>query len=171
MALAMLLATLLAVAEGTSAQPATPPPTLVSCPTQVEPLTAALLTDLPSYANRVVQRSRTLASGRAQTYVILAGRAEFEPLPVYRDDPSTEQVFFTTLEQVFTETGVRSQQHFHWLFLTQTPEGWHLVALLTRFGESNPALEPLPPRESSNGVVGQAVQLWLRDCRAGTVRR
>ncbi|NEO86416.1 MAG: hypothetical protein F6J87_19480 [Spirulina sp. SIO3F2] len=142
----------------------------ISCPTEVESLTQRLLADLPSYANRVQQRSRTLESTRSQTYVVLAGKAEFEPLPVYRDDPTTEQVFFTTLEQVFTEKGARSQQHFHWLFLTQTPNGWYMVTILTRFGSSNPSREPEPPREASNGVVGQAIQLWLRDCRAGTVR-
>lgn len=173
---AMALAALLAVSGGAVLGGVNPEVNTIllsepiSCPTEVEPLTQKLLADLPSYANRVQQRSRTLESARSQTYVVLAGKAEFEPLPVYRDDATTKQVFFTTLEQVFTEKGARSQQHFHWLFLTQAPNGWYMVTILTRFGSSNPSREPEPPRESSNGVVGQAIQLWLRDCRAGTVR-
>lgn len=168
---AMGLAMVLTLSGGGG--PTAPPLSLTDstpCPAQVEPLTRALLADLPSYANRVQQRSRRLETARSQTYVVLAGQAEFEPLPVYRDDPTTRQVFFTTLEQSFTESGARSQQHFHWLFLTQTPDGWYMVTMLTRFGSSDPTREPEAPRESSNGVVGQAVQLWLRDCRAGTVR-
>jgi hypothetical protein len=140
-------------------------------------LTTQLLEDLPSYANRVIQRSRRLdreaATNRdSATYVQIAGRVEFEPLPLGReplpDDP-TKQVFFTTLEQHFSRDRATTQQHYHWLFLTPTPQGWYPVYLFTRFGDPTNG-EPLPPRETSNGVIGQAIKLWLRDCRAGTVR-
>jgi hypothetical protein len=100
--------------------------------------------------------------------VVLAGQAEFEPLPVARNDETTKQVFFTTLEQEFTETAVRDRQHFHWLFLTTTEQGWYLVTLFTRFGSSDPTADPMPPRETSQSAIGQAIQLWLRDCRAGS---
>jgi hypothetical protein len=148
-----------------------------TCPETVEPLTTQLLKDLPSYANRVIQRSRRLDREAATnldraTYVQIAGRAEFEPLPLGRDplpDDPTKQVFFTTLEQQFTGDRATTHQHYHWLFLTPTPQGWYSVYLFTRFSD-NTSSEPLPPRETSNGVIGQAIQLWLRDCRAGTVR-
>ena len=33
-------------------------------------------------------------------------------------------------------------------------------------GQTRP---PTPPRETSEGIIGQAVRLWLRDCRAGAI--
>jgi len=80
-------------------------------------------------------------------------------------------VFFTTLEQQFRGDRVLTRQHYHWLFLTPTDGGWAVVYLFTRFGEGNVDAEPMPPREVSSGVMGQAVRLWLRDCEAGAVGR
>jgi len=66
-----------------------------------------------------------------------------------------------------------SLQQFHWLFLVQTEDGWRSVLIYSSLG-GDPA-RPLadqrlmPPQESSQGIVGQAVRLWLRDCRAGAV--
>ncbi len=140
-----------------------------ACPPDFEPLTAKLLSDLPSYANRVMQRSRS--GPDYLTYVQLAGLAEFEPLGRAEDDGETRQVFFTTLEQQFTGDRPLTRQHYHWLFLTPTDTGWAMVYLFTRFGEGDPEAEPMPPRETSSGIIGQAISLWLRDCEAGAVRQ
>lgn len=150
-----------------------------ACPEAVETLVTGLVRDLPSYANRIARRqlgvNDTLAGFGT---VLVAGRAEFEPLDIsdrlfdsglYNPD-EIQQVFFTTLERQYTETEQVLMQQFHWLFLTQADDGWRLVLMFSRLGvvgdERRP---PTPPEESSNGIIGQAVRLWLRDCRAGAV--
>jgi hypothetical protein len=151
-----------------------------ACPEDVETLTALLIRDVPSYANRVMQRSRRL-SRRDQgfSYVLLAGRPEFTPLPVspssYLITPTIDksppkQVFFTTLERQYISGKALESQLFHWLFLTKTDGGWRLALMFTQFGSSVRGRPPTPPQESSNGVVGQAVTTWLRDCRAGVIK-
>jgi hypothetical protein len=156
-------------------------PSAESCPSDVEALTALLIRDLPGYANRVIQRSRRL-SRTVDTfpYVIVAGKPEFEPLTLgpglYTSVPSAtdleppQQVFLTTLERQYRRDKATETQHYHWLFLTQTPSGWRLAMMFSRIGSSSGTRPPTPPRESSNGVIGQAVSTWLRDCRTGTLR-
>jgi len=112
--------------------------TLETCPADVETLTSQLIRDLPSYANRVIQRSRRL-NRTVDSFSYLGGKAI-------------------------------ESQHYHWLFLTQTPSGWRLALMFSRIGSSSPGRPPTPPRESSKGVIGQAVTIWLRDCRAGAIR-
>ncbi len=152
-----------------------------TCPADVETLTALLIRDLPSYANRVIQRSRNLHRTVDNfSYVLVAGNPEFEPLTLgpgqYTSAASTadlappQQVFLTTLERAYRGGRALESQHYHWLFLTQTPDGWRLVMMFSRIGSSSQGRPPTPPRESSNGVIGQAVSTWLRDCRAGTIR-
>ncbi|GAB4196628.1 MAG: hypothetical protein Fur006_44290 [Coleofasciculaceae cyanobacterium] len=114
------------------------------------------------------------------SYVITAGRPEFEPLTLgpgqYTPPTATvdleppKQVFFTTLERQYRGGKASSMQLYHWLFLSQTTEGWRVSMMFSRFGSSSGG-PPTPPQESSKGVVGQAVKLWLRDCRAGAIRR
>jgi hypothetical protein len=167
-------------------QPATQiqPPTLLAksskCPADVETLTSLLLRDLPSYATRVLRRSRrpTGTSGNL-TYVVLAGRPEFEPLtlgPGQYTSPALaadleppKQVFLTTLERQYRGNKASYLQLYHWLFLAKTTDGWRLAMMFSRIGSSSGRILT-PPEESSNGVVGQAVSIWLRDCRAGAIR-
>lgn len=144
----------------------------LSCPNTLENLTVNLLRDLPSYANRVVQRTQKLnrQAGR-QSYMLTAGRANFEPLNLPRlqynpkESSSPEQIFFTVLERQYSFDRQIELQTYHWLFLTQTSNGWYMVTLFSRFGNAtdNP---PTPPQETSDGIIGQAIQTWLRDCRA-----
>ncbi|MEC4984082.1 MAG: hypothetical protein SAJ37_15375 [Oscillatoria sp. PMC 1068.18] len=152
-----------------------------TCPTDVKILTEQMLKDLPSYANRVIQRARRLnREVDIFSYVILAGKAEFEPLTLgpgeYNTAPNAiaedppQQIFFTTLERQYTDKQAIETQHYHWLFLVQTNSGWRVVTIFSRLGSPSPERPPLPPRETSKGVIGQAVKLWLRDCRAGTLR-
>ncbi|MDB9312430.1 hypothetical protein PN462_04880 [Spirulina sp. CS-785/01] len=143
------------------------------CPREFQPLVEALLVDLPGYANRVALRSRRLEED-AYTYVMMAGKANFEPIDrgvrgetTPTEDNSPQQVFFTTLEQRLTATEAISRQHYHWLFLVKSEGGWRLVTLYTRYGNGEDRGVPSPPEESGQGVIGQAIRLWLRDCRFG----
>ena len=148
-----------------------------SCPEAVNLLTQGLLRDLPSYANRVARR--TLGTTPDDTdfgTVLVAGRAELEPLPLEElafpnpPDEATQQVFFTTLERRYVDTATVSLEQYHWLFLVPAADGWRLTLMFSRTGSHTAAVRPPTPRqESSDGIIGQAVQLWLRDCRAGAV--
>lgn len=152
-----------------------------ACPARLEDIVSLMLRDLPSYANRVSQRT-ALSDNPADsaTYVLLAGRPEFEPLTQgpgeYLPAPESDlpQVFFTTLERQYIHDRPVTLQVFHWLFLTQTRIGWRLVLMQSAIGQApNPVNPepPTPPQDSSQGVIAQAVRLWLRDCEAGSVGR
>jgi hypothetical protein len=149
---------------------------------KIESITTYLLRDLPSYTNRSSQRARRLTRrGDTFSYTIAAGKPEFQPLPLNSNSTSidtaktlsegVEQVFFTTLERQYTAGKSIELQQFHWLLLTKTSSGWRKVMMFSRRGTFPVTKQPLsPPRESSNGVVAQAVDAWLRDCQAGSVR-
>ncbi|TAF06243.1 MAG: hypothetical protein EAZ77_12700 [Nostocales cyanobacterium] len=151
-----------------------------SCSEQsLEGLTTRLMLDLPSYANRVTQRSRRLSrSVDIYPYILAAGKPEFQSLPLNPgidsfpkyESEGVEQVFFTTLERQYINKKAVELQQFHRLFLTKTQLGWQVVMMFTQTGEY--PVKPLlaPPRDSSNGAIAQAVKLWLRDCHAGSVR-
>jgi hypothetical protein len=151
-----LLLTLLLIP--TSAQAAIP-----TCPTDFQPLITNLLKDLPSYTNRIALRSRPLDQTRTLPKIISAGRPEFEPLPEDNttEDPTLKQVFFTTLETQTIGKTTLTYQHFHRLLLTDTRYGWRIVNLYSRFSSGD---TPQPPRETSQGDLGQGINLWLRDC-------
>jgi hypothetical protein len=158
------------------------------CPSELNALVDLLLRDLPSYTNRVIQRSRYIGNTEPLSYVLFSSRPEFEALPLapgrqsYQGstsdieqtgepvDSETQQVFFTTLERTYNTGEPVKLQHYHWLFLTKTTQGWWMVMMFSRFGSYPAGQQPTPPRDSSNGAVAEAVRLWLRDCRAGTVR-
>lgn len=152
-----------------------------SCAKQdIETLTTQLLKDLPSYTNRVTQRSRRLQRAvDIYSYVLLAGKPEFAPLSlgpgVYAPtEPNSsqelQQVFITTLERQYTAGKLVQLQQYHWLFFTRTNSGWRLAFSFSRTGNYPNTQPPTPPRESSNGAIAQAVRIWLRDCQAGTLR-
>lgn len=152
-----------------------------TCPVEVETLTRLMLQDLPSYANRILRRSRILddPDDDFSSTVIIAGNPEFEPLPLSPIDTSqvdplsrpnpTHQIFFTTLTRNYSSGKTYNTQNYYWMFLVQTESGWRLFSLLSSFGTSVDGHSPSPPRESVNGVMGQAVKRWLRDCRAGAI--
>lgn len=148
----------------------------IACPADLETLIALMLQDLPSYANRVNQRSQRQQE-KLISYMIVAGKPEFEPITLKKqqyipfDPDSAEQVFFTTLERQYSRDKAVDLQSFYWLFLAETDRGWRLALLYVQLASLYPGDPPLPPQEASDGVVGQAIRLWLRDCRAGGVRR
>ncbi|MBD2465179.1 hypothetical protein H6G89_29660 [Oscillatoria sp. FACHB-1407] len=149
-----------------------------TCPTTVAAIMPPLLRDLPSYTNRAIQRSRR----RERTYVppgyvLIAGNPEFAPLslgpgeyvPTLPDD-EVQQVFFTTLERRYVANTIVRQQNYHWIFLTETSEGWQLVTMLSRSGGYVTVPQPpSPPEDTSQGAIAQGIREWLRDCRAGDI--
>jgi hypothetical protein len=154
-----------------------------ACPEELETLITGLLRDLPSYANRVARRLGTNEGIAGFGTILVAGRAEFEPLNLAdltfgsrAEDANAEgsealqQVFFTTLERQYTATEQIQLEEYHWLFLTPAEDGWRLAFMFSRLAVQGSIVRPpTPPRESSDGIIGQGVRLWLRDCRAGAV--
>ncbi|MBR8836253.1 MAG: hypothetical protein DSM106950_20095 [Stigonema ocellatum SAG 48.90 = DSM 106950] len=149
----------------------------------IETLTTQLLRDLPTYANRAIQRARPpLLSKRPDlySYMLVAGEPEFTPLGLKPDGYSTDtlkttdkeikQVFFTTLERQYIQGKAVELQQFHRLFLTKTKIGWRVVMMFSEIGHYPAKTPPTPPRDSSNGDVAQGINAWLRDCQAGSVR-
>ncbi|MEG4213323.1 hypothetical protein [Microcoleus sp. S13_B4] len=143
------------------------------CPADLETLVDRLLQDLPSYANRVIVRSHfspntNTPPGYALPQIILAGRPEFEPLPLNFEDALPEnasQVFITTLERQYRGDKRVEIQQYHWLFLTKTENGWELVKIVSRFGNAAD-VRPLLRGEGEKSEIAEAIRLWLRDCRA-----
>ncbi len=147
-----------------------------NCPTDLETLTVRMLKDLPNYANRVIQRGRRLERDvDIFSYILVAGRPEFEPLdlgssqykPVFPD--STEQIFFTTLEREHGGETAAVIENYHWLFLTKTSSGWRLVMMFSRLGSSSPDFPLSPVLDSSNSAIAEGIRIWLRDCRANSL--
>ena len=149
-----------------------------SCQAQdIKTLTTGLLQALPGYANRVSQRARRLSrSSDVYSYVILAGRPEFEPLTLgpgaytsksqLTDSQPVQQVFFTTLERQYTKGKAIELQQFNWVFLTKSQSGWRLATMFSQIGGYPAQKPPTPPKDSSNGIIAQAINAWLRDCQA-----
>lgn len=148
----------------------------VRCPATLDALVPLLLRDIPSYANRVIQRSRRPErSIPPTTYILIAGRPEFEPLPILNREyqPSVPQeqplqVFFTTLERQYVRQVPQRVQVFHWLFLTHSTQGWQMAFLFSQIqaGDDQPIT---PPEDTTQGIVGEATRLWLRDCQTGNI--
>ncbi len=163
--------------------PSAPRRPVTACPNDLETLTTGLLRDLPSYANRVAYRNfGKFRQLQRPSTVILASQPDFEslglPSPSSSPAPAAEggvdQIFLTTLERQYNQVEAVELQHYHWLFLTQAESGWYLAFMFSRLG-TYPSAQPLtpqlltPPRDSSNGLMAEAIRLWLRDCRAGSV--
>lgn len=145
-----------------------------TCPQTLDGLAPKLLADLPSYSNRVIQRSivNYQQNPISRSYVIIASQPELDPLPLSQRQyqpafPDTsEQLFFTLLERQYATKRVTQLQSFYWGFFTLTDQGWRLLRLFSQLASTHKNDPPLPPQEVSNGAIGQAINLWLRDCNA-----
>jgi hypothetical protein len=145
----------------------------------IEALTNQLLHDLPNYANRAIQRARPHLLSKTPnvySYVLVAGKPEITPLPPQQDEYSSleqqqdvKQVFFTTLERLYVSGKSIDLQQFHRLFLTKTNTGWRLVMMFSQTGYYPANKPPTPPQDTTNGDIAQAINTWLRDCRAGSL--
>jgi len=151
------------------------------CPAELETLMPLLLRDLPGYANRVIQRARVRdRPADISGYILLSSPPDLDPPPFDPGNPprlepidpesNVQQVFFTTLERQYGISGFAQIQAHHRLFLTLTDNaGWRIVLMQTIYN-AYPGGELLSePRDSTYGVVAQGIELWLRDCRAGSV--
>lgn len=166
------------VVPAIAAEPPAPHTELVrspqTCPDALEELVPQLLQDLPSYANRVTQRSFRLEQiGDIPGFILLAGQPEYEPLALRLSEPDTVpmptdpyQVFFTTLERQYVGNVATSIQHYHWLFLTRSSTQWRVALMFSVRGDYPAHQPPSPPYDSSQGAIAQAIRLWLRDCAA-----
>ncbi len=143
------------------------------CPADLETLVDRLLQDLPSYANRVIVRSHfspntNTPPGYALPQIIVAGRPEFEPLPLNSGDALPEnasQVFITTLERQYRGEKPVEIEQYHWLFFTKTENGWELVKIVSRY-DTVAAVSPLLRPQGEKSEIAEAIRLWLRDCQA-----
>ncbi|AFY35031.1 hypothetical protein [Calothrix sp. PCC 7507] len=147
----------------------------------LETITTQLLQNLPNYANRATQRARRRSrSSDLYSYMLVAGRPEFTPLPLnpggYSDNTTNsstsgvEQVFFTTLERQYLNSKAVEVQQYHWLFLTKTSSGWRLVMMFSQIDVDAAKQLRSPPRDSSKSAIAQGISAWLRDCQAGSQR-
>ncbi len=149
-----------------------------TCPQTIESFAPKLLADLPSYSNRVIQRSIVDYQNNPmlRSYVIIASQPELAPLPLTQRQyqpafPDTsQQLFFTLLERQYATARVTELQNFYWAFFTLTDQGWRLLTLFSQLASTHKDDPPLPPQEASNGAIGQAINLWLRDCNAGVIK-
>ena len=162
------------IAKNIPSQPVNPEISNSCSEQSLETLTTQMMLDLPSYTNRVIQRSRRLKrSVDTFSYMLAAGKPEFASLPLnpgidngdkYNVD-DVRQVFFTTLERKYIHKKAVELQEFHRLFLTKTNIGWTVVMMFSQTS-SYPVKPPIaPPRDSSNSAIAQSVKLWLRDCQ------
>lgn len=149
----------------------------------LEQMITLMMRDLPGYANRVGQRARRLKrQGDTFSYILVAGKEDFQPLPLNPnptsnlpdalESPDVRQVFFTTLERRYTANKPVEMQQYHWLLLTQTNDGWYKVSMRSQIGSyrSQIARNMSPIRDSSDGVIGEGVNIWLRDCRSNSIK-
>lgn len=147
-----------------------------TCPDRVAPLLENILTDLPGYANRESYRARS--GDRSTHYMLVAGKPEFEPLPLpgpqsnladtrTHGTEDVRQVFFTTLERQYQNGQSQRLQQYHWAFLAPTSDGWRLIFMFSRTGGPSQETSNLSPiRHSSHSAIAEAIRLWLRDhCR------
>jgi len=151
------------------------------CNNNLDNLANSLVKDIPDYANRVIQRNRIFSHSLNffPIYVVTAGKVDLTSLPLKQNqyqtsfnsefDRTVKQIFFTTLERQYSfDDRIIETQNFHWLILTSTPDGWQMITLLTRLGYPNQNgrenFVVSPPQDSTEGIIGQSVKLWLRDC-------
>jgi hypothetical protein len=151
------------------------------CSNNVEDLANSLVKDIPDYANRIIQRSRIHSHPLEffPIYVITASKPDLETLPLtqtqYKNlikptlNDNIKQVFFTTLERQYsTNNRIIETQNFHWLILTQTSKDWQVVTVLSKLGYPNnsphQSFITSPPLDTTQGIIGQAITLWLKDC-------
>ncbi|NEP78243.1 MAG: hypothetical protein F6K39_08645 [Okeania sp. SIO3B3] len=135
----------------------------------LEILATDLILDLPGYVNREIQRDRQSNEDYLERNIVIAGRPEFEPLPIddmpfFQED--INQIFLTTLERQYRDSHVVELQQFHWLFLRKSQRQWELVNMFS-IEESLLGNLPLQPEDSSNGVFARGIRVWLKGCYFG----
>ena len=128
----------------------------------------SLLPALPSYTNRVLQRSPEVGLGEKSSYMISAKGLTQPPFSLETEltEPETlSSLYLMTWERQYHRQTIFSVQRYHWLFLRQTPEGWEVVKLFSQSGPY-PGYKLFPePMDTTQGAMAEAIRLWLRDCQ------
>ena len=155
------------------------------CPNDIKVLADLLTRDISDYGNRVIQKS-SMYSHKLDflpIYIVTSTQAELEPLSIGSLDESSlqktnendniQQIFFTSLERQYSNSQtIIEAENYHWLILTYNNQQWQLVQSFTRFGYPRGDKTVVSPiRDSTSGVIGQAVKIWLKDCQAGSLRK
>lgn len=135
----------------------------ISCPpSDLSALVTQLMLDLPSYSNRVIQRSRRLGDS-SSLYLMLAGQPEIQPvfLEALADDPNRSrllvdearrnapaeeiyQIFFTTLERQYSRSSAPASLTVEQTVNRAAPlfQQFHWLILARRQGQ---AASPIAP--------------------------
>ena len=159
-----------AIAQETSSRSA--------CPQKLADLAPQMLADLPSYTNRVIQRSiiNHTQNLMLRNFVIVASNPDLEPLPLINRQfqpvfPDTsQQLFFTLLERQYaTQRAIELQNHYR-AFFDLTDQGWRLILLFSHPSSLDKNEPFFPTQESEDSAIAQAINLWLRDCNAGAIK-
>ncbi len=147
-----------------------------TCPDNLEQLTNLLVRDLPSYANRPIQKRRKLTDS-VYSSILAASKPDFRSIeissreyPPHFPQSAPTQVFITTLERQYTGIKAAELQQFHWLFMVKTQMGWRLANMYSRTGAGGAESLNTPPIESSKTSIGEAIRLWLDNCHLGKVK-
>ena len=149
-----------------------------ACPQKLADLAPQMLADLPSYTNRVIQRSiiNHTQNLMLRNFVIVASNPDLEPLPLINRQfqpvfPDTsQQLFFTLLERQYaTQRAIELQNHYR-AFFDLTDQGWRLILLFSHPSSLDKNEPFFPTQESEDSAIAQAINLWLRDCNAGAIK-
>ena len=142
-----------------------------TCPEEIGSVSALLVRDLPSYANRAIIRGRSRSEMAELTQVVVASQPELEPIdvPSLKRDPNLHQVFMTTLELQASAQKIYEFQQYHWIFLVKTQAGWRLVKTFSRTSRYPKGEWITETQDSSQGAIAQGIKTWLRDCAAGSI--
>ncbi|MEM9568692.1 MAG: hypothetical protein AAF974_10335 [Cyanobacteria bacterium P01_E01_bin.34] len=145
--------------------PVTPTARQRHCSTDIDRWAAALLEDLPAYANRQLvisgAENRILAAGFPDIdfptdITDIAGLSE--PSEVQEGNGNLPEevarVFFSTAERTWGSTGPRSERAYR-LLLTRRPGGIWLPQSLEIAKATN-----LEPTDVTGGAIWQAIQRW-----------
>ena len=142
------------------------------CPEEIGSISALLVRDLPSYANRAIIRGRSRSEMAELTQVVVASQPELEPIevPSLKPDPNLHQVFLTTLERQASAQKIYEFQQYHWIFLVKTQSGWRLVKTFSRTSRYPKGDWITGIQDSTQGAIAQGIKTWLRDCAAGSIQ-
>jgi hypothetical protein len=135
---------------------------------RVDAMIHPLVQALPSYTNRVLQRSPEVGLGEKSGYVISAKGLTQAPFALNTElvaHNNLSSIYFVTQERRYLNQKVFNVQRYHWLFLRHTPQGWEVVKLFSQSGPY-PGYKLFPePMDTTKGAMAEAIRLWLRDCQ------
>jgi hypothetical protein len=138
------------------------------CMITVDSMIKPLVQALPSYTNRVLQRSPEVGLGEKSGYVISAKGLTQAPFALNTelvDQKNLSSIYLVTWERRYRNQTIFNVKRYHWLFLRHTPQGWEVDKLFSQSGPY-PGYKLFPdPMDTTKGAMAEAIRLWLRDCQ------